>query len=98
MQFFFQQESAAAATKNFSVHCLESVFGDRMISRKLWYSCLLDLDLCLCMCVCVWSGVKGQLGWKHSGCSFTSRNSTCSELHVRCDVSMWAKGNHFQHL
>jgi len=70
----------AHATENYSMHCLESVFGDRMISRKLWHSYLLDLNLCNFFIV---EHVKGQLGRKYLGCSvcsFTSRNSTRSEL------------------
>ena len=39
----FQQVSV---TDDDCVHCLESVFGDRMISRWLWPPCPLDLNLC----------------------------------------------------
>ena len=59
--FFFQQENATAPTKNYSVHCLESVFDDRMISRKFLFVRYRPVP---CFTV---EHVKGQEGRKHSG-------------------------------
>ena len=35
-QLLFQQYSSTAHTANYSMHCLESLFGDRIISRGFW--------------------------------------------------------------
>jgi hypothetical protein len=42
---FFQLDSAKAQTANNSMYWLESIFGDRIISRGLWPPYLPDLNI-----------------------------------------------------
>jgi hypothetical protein len=45
-RFLFQQYSLIAHTLNYSMHCLESLFGDRIIGKGFWPACSPVLNPC----------------------------------------------------
>ena len=107
---FFQQDNASSRTANNSVRCLQSVFGDRIISRGLWPPYSPDLNPCDFY---LWPMLRDKVYGSnpHSEDDLKERIqnvvfsvSTAELQHVmnnlfdRCDACLLAEGDHFQQL